>query len=65
MKITGRAGSSLNGIQLHFSDGKSTPYVGGKEGSYFEIEFTEDDPLAAVTFRSIKHANLLSVDFVK
>ena len=32
VKITGRAKQSLNGIQLHFSDGKNTPYIGGFEG---------------------------------
>ena len=45
VKITGRTGEFLEGIQLHFSDGKSSPYIGGDGGSYFEINFDQNDPL--------------------
>lgn len=45
VKITGWTGDFLNGIQLHFSDGKSTPFIGVNEGSYFEINFDQNDPL--------------------
>ena len=67
VKITGKQGEYLDGIQLHFADGKSTPYFGGQGGTIstdFAIDFT-NDPLKQIVFRSMKWIGLFSVDFVK
>ena len=67
VKITGKHGEYLDGIQLHFADGKSTPYFGGQGGAIstdFAIDFT-NDPLKQIVFRSMMFVGLFSVDFVK
>ena len=63
MKVTGRVGEFINGIQLHFADGTDSPMIGEDDGDESILTFAGNDPIAQIIFKT-RAGNLYAVEFV-